>query len=330
MLVLEKTQSEATYWRDEAISFLGLSSLKGVGYWTLYKIAASGGSFAAILREVDLAKVERELRTKVALNSQHWMEQQKSVWEVGVSSLKMLVRSGVNLLFRGKGDLPPSLASIDDGPMWLFVQGDLQNLFSRSVAIVGTRKPSADGIFLARYLVALIADWGIPTVSGIAQGIDQVVHEESLRYGIPTVAVLGTGIYDNYPKGSEEMRTHILENGGTVISEYLPNQRYSAENFVRRNRIQAALCETLFPVEWAIKSGTAHTVEFAHRYGRRIVNTFLPGTYELRPELSFSLAQYSADSYQVPAETERLVSALLGRPEVGKPASEVVQLTLEI
>ena len=68
----------------------------------------------------------------------------------------------------------------------------------------------------------------------------------------------------------------ILARGGTVVTEYLPQQSYSAENFVRRNRLQAALAKVLVPVEWAAKSGTAHTVKYAADLGRPIACLQLP------------------------------------------------------
>lgn len=114
--------------------------------------------------------------------------------------------------------------------------------------------------------IAGFAGKDVVTVSGLATGIDQIAHIESLRYGIPTVAVLGNGMFVEYPSGSGRLKHQILASGGTIVSEYLPNQSYSSENFVRRNRIQAALCDTLVPVEWMIKSGTAHTVNFAIDY----------------------------------------------------------------
>src|SRR3546814_15118525 len=76
--------------------------------------------------------------------------------------------------------------------------------------------------------------------SGLAAGIDQLAHEHSLRAGVPTIAVLGTGMLEDYPKGAGRLRDHILGTGGTIVSEYLPMASYSAENFVQRNRLKAA------------------------------------------------------------------------------------------
>jgi DNA processing protein len=187
------------------------------------------------------------------------------------------------------------------------VQGELLNLHTKAVAIVGTRKPTDDGIFLTKYVVAALADQAYPTVSGLALGIDQAVHNESLRFGIPTIAVLGTGINQNYPRGSAVLRSEIVRKGGTIITEYLPDQSYSGDNFVRRNRLQAGLCNTLVPVEWKIKSGTAHTVEFAFKYGKKIANVFLPHTYESRPEIKFAEEEYGAVACEAPQMTALLL-----------------------
>jgi DNA processing protein len=100
--------------------------------------------------------------------------------------------------------------------------------------------------------------------------MDQAMHEFSIRMGVPTIAVLGTGIQTEYPKGSNRLADMIVGEGGAVVTEYLPNDSYSGENFVRRNRLQAALGRVLIPIEWSLKSGTAHTVNYAAALGRPI------------------------------------------------------------
>jgi hypothetical protein len=107
-----------------------------------------------------------------------------------------------------------------------------------------------------------LADWRRASIS--------LAHEHSLRAGVPTIAVLGTGILDEYPKGSAIMRERIIADGGTIVTEYLPHISYSAKNFVQRNRLQAALGQVLIPVEWSRRSGTAHTVRFASALERPI------------------------------------------------------------
>jgi DNA processing protein len=291
--------NEMEYWKNEQVGFLALTHLKGVGFWTLHKIARAGISFKGLLKAPHPSTLEQYLRSPLQ-ESTDWPELQQELWRQGLEMARSLAKENIQLIFNTQPGFPPNLSRLgDDIPQWLFVQGNIKNLYARSVAIVGTRKPSVDGLFLTRLIITSLANSGIPTISGLAHGIDQCAHIESIRYSLPTIAVLGTGILQNYPHGSELLRNEIVKHGGTIVSEYLPNQSYSAENFVRRNRIQAALCETLVPVEWKIKSGTAHTVEFAYKYEKKIANIYLPNTYKHRDEIEFSETHRNARSFEL-------------------------------
>lgn len=292
------------FWRSEKVAFLALASVKGVGFWTIHKIAQSGAGYKDLLKEPEKAGLEKIFR-EAGFDG---IEGQEKLWNVGLASARNLAASAVTLLFKNEPGFPSKLKNLPDAPEWLFVQGNLENLAKHAVAIVGTRKPSDDGLFLTRYVVSSLAKSGFVTVSGLALGIDQIAHSESVRYQLPTIAVLGTGILQNYPKGSEPLRSKILHAGGTVITEYLPDQSYSAENFVRRNRLQAGLGDILIPAEWQIKSGTAHTVKFAHKYEKRIINVYLPGTMLDKPEIDFSANAYGALNFQIPFDTIKLLN----------------------
>lgn len=288
------------YWRSEKVAFLALSSLKGVGFWTIYKLAKSGVSFKEVLRSPEGKLLEKLY--DVDATAAPLIEQQDALWQKGLHIARSLFADDVKLVFKDEAVFPQKLRCIPDAPYWIFVQGDLSNLSSKSIAVVGTRQPSDDGVFLSKLVLAALEKLKCVTVSGLALGVDQLAHIGSLRYGLKTVAVLGTGILENYPKGSETLRKKILDSGGSIVSEYLPQQSYSSENFIRRNRLQAALCDLLIPVEWAIKSGTAHTVRYAAKYGKGIVNVYMPLTYGSKPELAFSESQLGAVSIEMPAE----------------------------
>jgi DNA protecting protein DprA len=178
---------------------------------------------------------------------------------------------GVVVIHQSHPSFPSQLRNIDDPPLWLFVQGDPTVLARRSVATVGTRNPTSDGIALASIIGDCLPEFGSVIVSGLADGIDQIMHIRSMKWGVPTVAVLGTGIFSNFPSGSESIREQICQQGGAVVTEYLPRDSYSAKNFVRRNRIQAGLASVVIPVEWQEKGGTAHTVRYAYEAKRKLV-----------------------------------------------------------
>lgn len=310
----ENITDSIEYWKNETVAFLALTSLKGVGYWTIRKIAESGVGFKDLLKASSAEKLAKFLRISLPSNIA-WEDYQKDLWNTGLEKARELNKLGIKLYFYQQNTFPVSLKNISDPPYWIFIQGTLDNLKIRSVSIVGTRKPSEDGVLLTKLLVASLANKNIPTVSGLAFGIDQLAHIESLRYGIPTVAVLGNGIFVEYPKGSNILKNRIIESGGTIITEYLPTQNYSAENFVRRNRLQAALGATLIPVEWSIKSGTSHTVEYAFKYNKKIINVYLPNTYSSRPELKFSETSRGAISYEMPCDINKVINYLINCEE---------------
>ncbi|WP_060493940.1 DNA-processing protein DprA [Pseudomonas sp. NBRC 111140] len=308
MEAILESEAEQTHWRREKIAFLALSTIKGLGFWSLHKIAISGRGFNSSLRNPDedlLKIISEDFLQKSGQNDLALA--QENLWSLGLELAHLLNRNSTTLIFKNEDGFPRKLKATKDSPEWLFVQGDPACLHGYSIAIVGTREPTDDGILLTKTLVAGLNNFKLATISGLAAGIDQTAHLESVRYDIPTIAVLGTGIFLDYPKGSDKVRQKIIDNGGCVITEYLPNQKSSAENFVRRNRIQAALCDTLIPVEWKIKSGTAHTVGFASKYNRKIANVYLPKTYSLRAELAFSEAKYGAESFEMPTNILNLL-----------------------
>jgi len=257
-----------------------LSSIKGIGYWTLFKLASSGLSFNSIIKSGDFdefrgcfAKSGCKLPN---LPDIEWQSYQRLIWSAGNELYKQVKQLGARIVHFGEPDFPDSLRHIQEPPRWLFIQGDISVFRKPKIAIVGTRKPSEDGIILANYVGACLPFLGAATVSGLATGIDQLVHKMSIRFGVPTIAVLGNGIFVNYPSGSECLRQDIITNGGLVVTEYLPGQSYSAENFVRRNRIQAGLGNVLVPVEWKARSGTAHTVRYASANNKPIFCLKMP------------------------------------------------------
>lgn len=256
----------------EKTAFLALSSIRGVGYWTLYNMARARLQFSEFFNldnGNDATALLRKFGARVE-NTADWKKVRSLALDRAEKIAAQLEYLGTKFLLAGTKEFPATLCDLKDPPEWLFIQGEISVLHRRCITAVGTREPSEDGLWLANFVGANFGIWNSPTVSGLAAGIDQMIHVWSLRANVPTIAVLGTGIFADFPKGSDLLRQRILDAGGTVISEYLPNESYSAENFVRRNRIQAALGSVLIPVEWAPKSGTAHTVRYSSTLNRPI------------------------------------------------------------
>ena len=308
------SMEQREFWKNEKIAFLALTTLKGVGFWTLHKIAKTKMGFKELLKSSNTKFYESFIRPQE--NPESSSDFQEELWDRGLSLARDLQKDNINIIFKNESTFPKKLREIPDAPLWIFVQGNLETLSKDSIAIVGTRKPSEDGMFLTKLAITSLSNSDYATVSGLALGIDQLAHNESIRYNLPTIAILGTGIRENYPRGSEFLREKIIAHGGCIVTEYLPQQSYSSENFVRRNRIQAALCDTLIPIEWKIKSGTAHTVGFASKYNKKIVNLYLPGTFNLRPELSFAKEQYNAINFEAPQEISKMLEHIASKKQI--------------
>ncbi len=297
---------------EETLAFLTLAAIRGVGHKTLTEIAEQGHSFAEILATGPGEKLPLARRFSPAGKpSADWTALRTDASERAQRMADLLRDMSVKLIFRSDPRFPAALTDLERPPHWLFVQGSFAALNRSAIAIVGTRRPSDDGLFLARYVGACLQDWGAATVSGLAAGIDQLAHESSLRAEVPTVAVLGTGILDNYPRGSDLMRERILTAGGAIISEYLPRASYSADNFVQRNRLQAALGRVLIPVEWARRSGTAHTVRFASKLGRPVATLRLADWPHDRVVLEPGVGAETGEIFTLPRQHDAF-SAFIG------------------
>lgn len=300
-------------YKNNPISFLTLSILNGVGFFTLKKIAKSNISFYNILKSESYIEFHDKLKQYGSLKSSlgqpgNWEEYRKTIWRQGAALYHELLSQNIKIIFDYDDEFPNSLLTVNDPPKWLFVQGNADILKSKSIAIVGTRNPSEDGLFITKYICLLIQKFGAVTVSGLATGIDQAVHNHSIQLNIPTIAVLGTGILSNYPAGSDVLRNKILNGGGTIITEYLPNEKYSAKNFVNRNRLQAGLANIVMPVEWKVKSGTAHTFNYAIKFNKHLI-CFRVTTWNGHEELEYAKSK-GVSIFTIPGDEEKLIETV--------------------
>ncbi len=314
------------FWVSETVSLLTLSLLHNVGYWTIKNIALAGLGFKQVLQAESSTEFINYLMQAKCKNinqissqiGEDWVKFREETWSKAVKLYRQLEAERIQVIHFGQDKFPQSLREISDPPKWLFVQGDISILHQPALAIVGTRKPSEDGLFLANYVGACLQYFNAVTVSGLALGIDQIIHKKSIRAKVPTIAFIGTGILQNYPAGSERLRQEICENGGAIVSEYLPNQSYSAENFVHRNRLQAGLSDVIIPVEWKEKGGTSHTVKFAHKAQKRIVCLKLPDWSDSHSELLLA-EKLGADIFTIPGEEEKfraVLNKILNKPSL--------------
>lgn len=165
---------------------------------------------------------------------------------------------------------PPLLKEIHDPPMILFVKGEIEILSTPQIAIVGARKPTEEGLYNAHLFATELALAGLTVTSGLALGIDQAAHHATVKIEKPTIAVLGTGLNEIYPRAHAPLSEEILQKDGALVSEYPLHMPPKAQNFPRRNRIIAGLSLGTLVIEAAQKSGSLITARLSMEENREV------------------------------------------------------------
>lgn len=157
------------------------------------------------------------------------------------------------------------------GAPYVFYYRGNQKLFaSDCIAVVGTRACSDYGKRMTQNIAGTLAENGITVVSGLATGIDYYAHEAALEAGGNTIAVLGSGLNKVSPVGNKPLFDRILDNGGAVMSEYLPNATATKYSFPERNRLISGLSKGVCVVEAGAKSGALITAKNALEQNRDV------------------------------------------------------------
>ena len=164
---------------------------------------------------------------------------------------------------------PARLRECEDAPLALFYRGNASLNALRVVSVVGTRHATPYGEEICRQFMKDLAEACPDTlvVSGLAYGIDIHAHRAALQNGLPTVGVLAHGLDRIYPSSHRETAVEMMDNGG-LLTEFMSGTNPDRQNFVKRNRIVAGMCDAVVVVESAAKGGALITAELAESYHR--------------------------------------------------------------
>ena len=170
---------------------------------------------------------------------------------------------------------PEILGQLSGAPLLLFVNGDVDVLHLPSLAIIGSRNPTAGGVQNAADFSRHLAKNGYAIVSGLAEGIDTAAHRGALDVGGRTVAFLGHGIDRVYPAQNRDLAHQIAETGA-LVTEYPLGAPPDKRHFPERNRLISGLSIGTLVVEAARRSGSLITARLAAEQGREVFA--LPGS----------------------------------------------------
>jgi len=240
---------------------VALSKIKGLGPIMGRQLVAHCGDMSAVWQasEQALRKIPdvSESVIKEILSSQPE--------DLALPDLEFCEKEGVQITTYLDDNYPARFKHIPDAPLLYFSRGEWDEQHKRTVAIVGTRKPSPYGVQICEQLVEDLIPYDVQIISGMAYGIDSIAHKMSNQNKIPNIAVMGTGMDVIYPAAHRGLYNEIQKNGA-IITEYPINMRTDWENFPRRNRLIAGLADVIIVVQSAKKGGSLITADFGNQY----------------------------------------------------------------
>ncbi|HOV92897.1 MAG TPA: DNA-processing protein DprA [Candidatus Kapabacteria bacterium] len=165
---------------------------------------------------------------------------------------------------------PELLRNISSPPILLYFKGNLDIENKNSIAVVGTRRHTTYGKLTAERFVSYFAERDVIIISGLAYGIDTIAHKTTLERKGKTIAVVASGLDKIGPQLAKDLSNKIIEQGGAIISEYLPGTSAKPGYFPQRNRIISGMCSATLVIESGIKGGSLITAQYALEEGRDV------------------------------------------------------------
>lgn len=240
---------------------LALSMLRGIGPATLKKVAGILG-FERMSNE-RLSELVPQLSNPLA-DTFAW----NSALELAEEQIEKADQLGAQILSPLDETYPRLLSATKDDPFLIYVLGSLHTDPLKSVAVIGTRQPTAHGTLIAQRVATYFAESGWSVVSGLAIGCDAQAHQAALDSRGHTVAVLAHGLHTVAPSRHRKLADDILASGGALISEYRIGQEAQPQQFVKRDRTQAGLSQGVVMIQSGLKGGSMHASRAALDYDR--------------------------------------------------------------
>ena len=246
--------------------WIALNMTVGIGPRVAARLLERFGSaeaiFGATRTELEGLRLPAETIESIMARDKH---------QAAVEELERVRGLGGDVLILDDGTYPALLREISDPPITLYVQGAWSVcLENPCLAMVGSRRCSTYGQNTATMLARDLASRGVTIISGLARGIDAAAHRGALEAGGRTVAVLGTGLDEVYPRDHGRLAEEILAAGGALVSQFPFGPPPTPQNFPYRNRIISGLSLGVVIVEAAEYSGSLITARLALEQGREV------------------------------------------------------------
>lgn len=254
---------------------IAITLIPGIGDINGKKLIQHCGSAEAVFRE----KKKNLLRIHGIGRASAEAIVNQNVLSIAEEEIRFIEKHGIKTFYFKDKEYPYRLKDCIDSPVMLYYLGETDLNHEKVVGIVGTRRATDYG----RKATARILEGLVPTgaliVSGLAYGIDSQAHRQALKNDLPTVGVLAHGLDRIYPPQNKTLARKMTRRGG-LLSDFISNTNPDRENFPKRNRIIAGLCDALIVIESAMTGGALITANIAGSYNRDVFA--VPGRVEDR------------------------------------------------
>ena len=252
---------------------IALTLIPGIGSVLAKNLVSYCGSAEAVFHENEkkLVKIP-DIGTVLASQI---INKKEEALERAEEECRFVFKNNIGYLFYTDKEYPQRLKSCIDSPPVIFYRGNINFNQSKTIAIVGTRNATEYGKNFCDQLIDELKMYSdLIIFSGLAYGIDITAHKAALRNNISTVGVLAHGLDRLYPPEHKSTASKMCENGG-LLTEFISGTNPDRENFPKRNRIVAGICDAVIVIEAAKKGGALITAGIANSYNRDVFA--LPG-----------------------------------------------------
>jgi DNA processing protein len=252
---------------SKVVDLLALCRVKDVSWYFVAREAQRPGGLLNLLAGRSSERSTDATETLALLQAAREDLPRHRAWVEAM--LADLADDGIQLTSVLADDYPANLRVIYNLPPFLTYRGALRDDDTRSVAIVGTRQASQEGVEEASRLAAALTGAGVTVLSGLARGIDTAAHDATLAAGGRTIAVMGTGIRTVYPAENRDLAERIAETGA-LVSQFWPDTPPTTYSFPRRNIVMSGMGQGTVVIEASATSGAKMQARYALEHGKQV------------------------------------------------------------
>ncbi len=250
---------------EDVICQLSLTQIQGVGNVNAKSLIAYCGSAKNVFKQT-LKSLENipGIGKSTAKTIKEFDDFEKAKKEIDY-----LKKYKIKNIFYLDKEYPTRLKNCEDAPLNLFYKGNAELNNERVISIVGTRKSTPYGKQVTEAIIERLKPYNVLIVSGLASGTDTNAHKISLQNNLQTIGVLGHGLNTMFPSENKDLAKQMLKQGG-LLTEFWFEEAGLKENFPKRNRIVAGMCDATLVIESGETGGSLITAFLARDYNRDV------------------------------------------------------------